>query len=230
MSLPLQSTSWSLIQRAANGVVTDRETFAQRYEPVVRSYFAARWNLPFDHEAVADASQEVFVECFKQNGVLSHADATRGSSFRAFLYGVSRRIGANIERRLARRRESPVDSAICLQEVEQSEATLSQAFDRAWAHAVIFEAGELARERAAGEPFREHAQQVLDLHFGENLAPPEIARQLALDVHAVHRLLRRGKRDFRAALMEVMAAYSPEATEAELTRKCIDLLATCTTS
>ena len=68
---------------------------------------------------------------------------------------------------------------------------------------------------------------ILDLHFGENRFAPEIASRLGLDVHAVHRLLRRGKRDFRAALMEVMAAYSPEATEAELTRKCIDLMTTC---
>ena len=36
-----------------------RERFCRRYEPVVRSYLAARWRLPPDHERISDASQEV---------------------------------------------------------------------------------------------------------------------------------------------------------------------------
>ena len=84
------STCWTVIQAAAAGSATDRQAFARRYGPVVRAYLATRWrSSPCLHD-LDDAVQEVFVECFKPDGVLDRADRDRG--FRPFLYGVVRNV------------------------------------------------------------------------------------------------------------------------------------------
>ena len=101
----LDATSWSLIRRAAAGDPADRDAFAKRYAPVVRSFFCARWKLPLDHYQVEDAAQEVFLECFKENGVLQRADPERGTAFRSFFYGVARRVAGRVEQRISSRRD-----------------------------------------------------------------------------------------------------------------------------
>ena len=58
-----------MIDAAASGMSGEREAFARCYEPVVRAYLTDRWrNSPLLNE-VDDALQEVFLECFKQDGV-----------------------------------------------------------------------------------------------------------------------------------------------------------------
>lgn len=221
---PLDSSSWSLIRGAAAGVPRDRERFAARYTPIVRAYFSARWHLPLGHERVQDACQEVFVQCFRDEGVLSKADPSFAGGFRAFLYGVARRIGANMDRAKGRSRERESDSAL-LGETAPSAAAPSRSFDRAWARLVAREAGQLARSRAAGHPARLAGLDALYLQFFEGLAPREIAARRGVAVAAVYESLRLAKRDFRAAFVEVMAGYNPQCTEAELRQRCIDLVA-----
>jgi DNA-directed RNA polymerase specialized sigma24 family protein len=205
----LDTTSWSLIRRAAAGDAEDRERFAARYAPVIRGYFSTRWHLPLSHERVQDASQEVFVQCFRQGGVLASANPELGSGFQAFLYGVARRIGANLDRRLGHLKAKEIDGHSDFDECAiSSELALSKSFDRAWASLVAL----------AG-------LEALQLQFFEGLQPREIAERRGVAAEAIYESLRLAKKDFRAAFVEVMATYNPHCTEAELKQKCIDLVA-----
>ena len=96
---------WTVIEGAAAGRKEDRDEFARRYVPAVRAYLAARWQAsPFAQE-LDDATQEVFLECFRQSGVLERADRSRPGGFRAFLYGVVRNVALRIGTRRAQERE-----------------------------------------------------------------------------------------------------------------------------
>ena len=86
------STRWTVIRRAAEGVPQARSEFASRYGPVIRAYLGARWRgTTFFHD-VDDAAQQVFLDCFKENGALGRVDPERGTGFRPFLYGVVRNV------------------------------------------------------------------------------------------------------------------------------------------
>jgi hypothetical protein len=101
-----ESTCWTVIRDAADGDRDARGIFARRYEPVVRAYLKARWRGSEDRlQNVADAAQEVFIECFRTGGVLDRADRSRPGGFRAFLYGVIRVVALRIEAAPARARD-----------------------------------------------------------------------------------------------------------------------------
>ncbi len=55
-----------MIRDAAAGDPAGREEFAQRYLGVIRAYLAARWRGAALREDIDDATQAVFVECFRQ--------------------------------------------------------------------------------------------------------------------------------------------------------------------
>lgn len=61
-----ESTCWTMIRDAAAGDPAGREEFAQRYLGVIRAYLAARWRGAALREDIDDATQAVFVECFRQ--------------------------------------------------------------------------------------------------------------------------------------------------------------------
>ena len=86
-------TCWTLIRDAAAGDPAAREWFARVYLPVVTAYLAARWRST--RHGVDDASQDVFVECFRAGGVLEKADPLRG--FRAVLLGAVRNVARRHE-------------------------------------------------------------------------------------------------------------------------------------
>ena len=67
-------------------------------------------------EFVDDATQEVFVECFKQGGVLDQADPTRLKSFHAFLLGVVRNVCRRYETRKVKVQEVQSDSCFSLED------------------------------------------------------------------------------------------------------------------
>src|SRR5262245_35421833 len=71
LSMPASaSTCWTVIRAAAAGSPDERTQFVDRYAPVIRTYLAARWrSCPLTQE-IEDAIQEVFIDCFRQNGVL----------------------------------------------------------------------------------------------------------------------------------------------------------------
>lgn len=218
-------TSWSLILGAAAGQALDRDAFARSYGPIIRAYLAARWRLPFEHAAVADATSEVFVECFKGGGALERVDSRRPGGFRAFLYGVVRNVALMTERKLARRRDAPAPGDVDLDQVADSEATLSRVFDRAWAETVVQEARGRMAERAGRSPAAKRRFEALSLRFEQGHAPRHIAETTGVPVERVYEVLREARAEFRAALLEVMAAYHPTSNEIQLEALCVELLA-----
>ena len=136
-----ESTCWTMIRAAAAGDPAEREELARRYLGVVRAYLAARWRGTALREELDDATQAVFVECFRQGGVLDAAGSGRVPGFRAFLYGVIRNVARRFESR-------PVRAADPLPEIATDDASQSRLFDRTWAQAIMAEAAELQRDRA----------------------------------------------------------------------------------
>ncbi|MEZ5966271.1 MAG: sigma-70 family RNA polymerase sigma factor [Planctomycetota bacterium] len=218
-------TSWSLILGAAAGKAIDREAFARLYGPVIRSYLAARWHLSFEDAAVVDGTSDVFVECFKGGGALERVDSQRPGGFRAFLYGVVRNVALMTERKLARRRERGTQGSLDFDALPDAEDTLSRVFDRAWAEAVVREARARMAQRAQRSPAASRRLQTLTMRFEQGLAPRHIAAANEVPVERVYELLREARTEFRATLLEVMATYHPNSTEAEVERLCVDLLA-----
>lgn len=219
------STCWTVIEGAAAGHKVDRDEFARRYASAIRAYLAARWQgSPFAQE-LDDATQEVFLECFRQGGVLQRADRSRPGGFRAFLYGVVRNVALRIETRRAQGRERQPESGFDPEGVEGSEASLSRAFDRAWAECLLRDAAQRQADRArqAGEAALKRVE-LLRLRFREGLPIREIARLWGSDPAVLHREYARARAEFKEALLEVVAFHQP-GSGADVEKECGDLLA-----
>ena len=219
------STCWTLVRGAAAGSPEDKEEFAVRYAPVLRAYLAARWRVSREHEAVADATQEVFLQCFKEGSALERVDPDRPGGFRAFLYGVARNVARDLESRGARSAEGQASSHV-FADVESSEATLSQVFDRAWARMLMREARRLLSERLGRDEDGVLRLHAMELRYHEGLKSGEIAERMGLEPDAVYQMLHRVRKEFRAALMEVVSYGHPTDTKEELEQRCLELLST----
>jgi RNA polymerase sigma-70 factor (ECF subfamily) len=226
MSSP-DPTCWTVIQGAALGDPRARDDFARRYEPVVRAYLAARWRSSDHMQALDDAVQEVFVECFRQGGALDRLEPDRPGGFRAFLYGVVRIVALRAESARGRgkgKEQSPPEGYDPCQ-VPADDTRLSRAFDRAWARAMMAEAAARHAEDAekAGEAAVSRVE-LLRLRFHDGLPIREIARRRDCDPDAVHREYARARKEFHAALTAVVAFHYP-GTPAEVEQTCSELLA-----
>jgi RNA polymerase sigma-70 factor (ECF subfamily) len=222
---PPDSTCWTVIRAAAAGSPGDRYAFARRYDHAVRDYLKARWrSTPYLND-LDDAVQEVFVECFKQGGVLDRLDGGRAGGFRPFLYGVARNVALRAEARRARDRLQQPPSDVDLNDLAANEDSLSLVFDRAWAKALLREAAALQRERAerAGPEARRRVE-LLRLRFQEGLPVRDIAARWQADAAHLHREYARARQEFKAALAEVVAFHHP-GTGADVERECANLLA-----
>jgi RNA polymerase sigma-70 factor (ECF subfamily) len=212
-----ESTCWTVIRAAAAGSPSDREELARRYISVVRAYVAARWRGSALFPDRDDAVQEVFVECYRQGGVLDAAGTGRVPSFRAFLYGVVR----NVARRFESRRghaEGP------LPDVSTDETSQSRLFDRTWARAIMAEAAGLQRQRAAEDgPEAIQRVELLRLRFEENLPIRAIAELWKVDAAKLHHAYALARQEFRSALLEVVAFHEP-GTPIELEQEAAGLL------
>ena len=70
------TTCWTEIRNAAGGDAEARQSFARRYERIVRAYLMARWRgSPMITEA-DDVIQEVFVESFR-DGIPRRSSCSR---------------------------------------------------------------------------------------------------------------------------------------------------------
>jgi hypothetical protein len=137
-----ESSCWTVIRAAAAGSPADREELASRSLDVVRAYLAAGWRGSNLRPNLDDATQEVFVVCFRKSGAVEVAGAGRVPDFRAFLYGVIRNG--------ARRFESwPGRTPGPLPEIAASDVSQSRLLDRTWAQAIMAEAVRLQRQREA---------------------------------------------------------------------------------
>jgi DNA-directed RNA polymerase specialized sigma24 family protein len=212
-----ESTCWTVIRAAAAGSPTDREELARRYLGVIRAYLAARWRGSALRDDLDDAAQEVFVECFRQGGVLEAAGAGRVPGFRAFLYGVVRNVARRFESRPAR-------TVGPLPDVAADEASQSRVFERTWAQAIMAEAAQLQKSRAAdcGDEAQRRVE-LLRLRFEEGLPIRTIAARWGIEADRLHHAYALARQEFRAALLEVVAFHQP-GSPAELEREAASLL------
>ncbi len=212
-----ESTCWTVIRAAAAGSPADREELARRYLGVVRAYLAARWRGSTLRNDLDDATQEVFVECFRRGGALEAAGAGRVPGFRAFLYGVIRNVARRFESR-------PVRAASTTPEIPADESSQSRLFDQTWARAIVAAAAELQKTRAHERgPEAVRRVELLRLRFEENLPIRAIAERWGVDARSLHHAYAVARQDFKAALLEVVAFHQP-GTPVELEEEAASIL------
>jgi RNA polymerase sigma factor (sigma-70 family) len=201
---PADHTSWTLIHGAAGCDQDARTLFVERYMPIVRTYLGARWRGKPYLVDLEDAVQEVFLQCFQDDGALERVDPARGS-FSSFLYGVTRRVAQSFETKKARllNRERP--GSFHPDEMAIDETSLSLIFDRAWAMSIVREAGDSNRARAEAEGGdRLRRLELLRLRFHEGMPIREIAEMWEEDPKRVHWAYARAREEFKDALCEVL--------------------------
>ena len=205
-----ETTCWTLIQGAARGVRQDVEDFVRLYAPVVRSYLTARWHASPLRSDLDDAMQEVFVECFKEGGVLDRVAPTTLGSFRAFLLGVVRNVALRFEERNARRKEVQPPTEFDADRVKAEDERLSVVFDRAWAKALLREAVARQAERARilGQD-ADRRVELLRLRFHEGLTLRDIAERWDQPHKTVKKQNARALEEFEEALRDVIEFHYP---------------------
>jgi RNA polymerase sigma-70 factor (ECF subfamily) len=208
-------TCWSLVALAAAGDPPSCSRFGRTYLPLVRSFLSLRWRGTKLVEEIDDATQDVFVECFRPDGPLTHADAAKGD-FRGFLFGVVRNIAMRVEAQ-ARRRQV-LEAGPSLDDAAASDHGVSRVFDREWARMLMREAGQRMLDRSTDDKARLRVE-LLRLRFGRDLSMPEIAAQLDMDLAALHRQYARAREEFRSCLRTVVAFHCVR-TETELDDEC----------
>ena len=168
-------------------------------------------------------TSDVFVECFKEGGVLERVERGLEGGFRAYLYGVVRNVARMAERRWTQQQRGlgPISD---LDVFEGDEATLSEVFDRAWARSLVGEARQLMQDRSASSSVTARRFRALQMRFDEGLPPWRIAEVMELRVETVYELLREGRSEFRATLMGLVADHHPGASQVEIERLFVELL------
>ena len=126
---------------------------------------------------------------------------------------------------MARRFESrPVRAAAPLPEVPANEEGLSRLFERTWAQAIMAEAAQLQRRRAAERgPEAVQRVELLRLRFADNLPIRTIAERWGVAAAGLHRAYAIARQEFKAALLEVVAFHHP-GSPAEVEQEAASLL------
>lgn len=216
-----RETCWTLIQGAARGTDAAREDFARRYLPVVRAYLSERWRASYLAGEIDDAIQDVFIECFREDGALGRADPSRG--FRPFLFGTVRNVARRMEERSARRAKHKDQDSFHPEQFAHDEERLSVIFDKAWAAEIMREAADHMRAQAAADGDAAGRRvELLALRFQEGLPIREIAERWEVDAARLHHDYARARDEFKQALLDVLAFHQPDASAAA--RECDQLL------
>jgi len=219
---PVEETCWTLIRAAADGDASARADFTRRYLPVARAFFGARWGTSLLASELDDAVQEAFLDCFRSDGALHRADPERSEGFRAFFFGVLRYTALHFERRKGRELEKKGTGSFHPELLPADEESVSRVLDKAWARALVREAGELQARRARSRgPEAARRVELLQLRFHEGLPIREIARLWNEDAAKLHHEYATARQEFLAALSEVVGVQegiSRERLEAECKR------------
>jgi len=210
-------TSWSNIFGASAGDAEARQRFAATYEPVVRVYLEARWaNLTLASQ-VDDGVQDVFVECFRPNGILEKVTPEAVPSFRGYLFGVIKNV--------ARRYEAKVRVATLPEQLEANDTSASAAFDREYALALMREASfiqaALAKQSGAAA---ERRVELLQLRFGQSMPVREIAKKWDVDPAWVHHQYATARNEFHDALRLLIKQHDAQLSATEIDQRCRNLL------
>jgi RNA polymerase sigma-70 factor (ECF subfamily) len=90
------------------------------------------------------------------------------------------------------------------------DVTQSRLFDRTWAKAIMAEAAQLQRQRAAERgPEAVRRVELLRLRFEENLQIRAIAELWKVDPAKLHHAYALARQEFKTALLEVVAFHQP---------------------
>ena len=109
-------------------------------------------------------------------------------------------------------------------EIAADEDSQSRLFDRTWAQAIMAEAAQLQRQRAAERgPEAVQRVELLRLRFEENLPIRAIAVRWAVDPARLHKPMPLPGKSFRSALLEVVAFHHP-GSPVELEQEAASLL------
>lgn len=197
----------------------DRASFVRRYAPVVTAYLKSRWKQPALHQEIADVAQEVFYECFRQDGALARVEPGRPGGFRAYFFGVVRNVARMTEARWRRDGAVEVAPEEELDGPDDGDDSPSRAFDRAWARALLREAAEAQEASArAGGGRALRRVEILKLRFNDGVPIREIAWRWNVDPAELHHEYARARKEYKEALRSVLAAQhsgSPESLARE---------------
>jgi len=218
-------TCWELIEGAASGEDQDRAEFVRRYGDIARSYLAQRWQGAPLLQELDDAVQEVYVECFRKDGVLSRANPGRSGGFRAYYFGVIRNVGRRQEQQFRRRQLGHTPEGFDLTNLPSREEGLARSFDRAWAKAIMRQAADhLKHQSREGGAEAEERLELLRLRFYQDKPIREIAAMWNADPAVLHRQYARARKEFEDALHDVIRCHL-SGTPGEVRRECERLLA-----
>ena len=209
-------TCWTLIRGAAAGNEADRSAFVRQYGPVVRAYLRARWRGSALVQDVEDAVQEVFLDCFRQDGLLDTVDASRPGGFRPFLYAAARNVARHAETKKKRSKEHQPPESEVFGDVAGRDEQLSRVFDKAWALSVVQEALRRMEDPSQVELLRER--------FHEGRPIRDIAARLEEDPARLHKAYRRARLTYEAKLLEVVLDRQP-GSRADAIEECRRLIA-----
>jgi DNA-directed RNA polymerase specialized sigma24 family protein len=211
-------TSWTLIQAAARGDDAARTEFARRYLPMARIYLSARWSRSNCLDRLEDALQDLFLECVKSGGVLARLASAGTHDFRIYFLGVVRNVARRYEAKARPMEALP-------QEPLDPGTSPSVRFDRAWAKGMMREARELQKALAANQGERAVRRvELLRLRFEEGLPIRKIAELWQTDAAELHHEYATARKEFMAALHQVLVSYQPQATMKEIETACRNLL------
>jgi len=203
-----ETTCWTLIRAARAGEREGREEFVRCYTAPVDAYLRARWRGSPLASEVPDACQEVFLECFRQDGVLDHVEEGRPGGFRAYLFGVVRNVARAEERRWIRRSGPQDEQAFELAALRSDPDGPSRAFDRAWARAMLREAATLMRLRAESQGGDGTLRvELLREHVCNGLSIRELARRWDIDCNALQRRYAQARSEFERAVRDTLATH-----------------------
>jgi len=206
-----------MIRSAAADKGEAREEFGRRYRPVVRSYLAARWRSGPLAGEVEDATQEVFLRCFRSDGPLERVEEGRAGGFQAYLFGICRNVARVIESKHAASVARSPSTAPELDQLPGREERSTVVFDRAFARQMMREARALLAARAeAMGPEACQRLELLRLRFEEGLAIRAIAERLEADPAHLHHEYARARKEFHRALLDVVAFHHPDRTAAQV--------------
>ncbi|MCA9654994.1 MAG: sigma-70 family RNA polymerase sigma factor [Myxococcales bacterium] len=186
------STDLELLQRWREGDRRAGEELLGRHFDSLVGFFHYKLD-----DGVEDLIQATMLACVEGRDRIAHG------SFRAYLFGVARRMLYQHYRRL--RARDHVDFGSC--SVRDLGPSPSTAFRRA-------ESRELMIEALRQVPI--DFQIALELHYFEGLASPEIAAVLEIETATVRTRLHRGRKLLRAAFDQLSA--DPERASAMMAR------------
>lgn len=196
--------SWQEALAAARGDAAARAVFWLHHVRRIHAWLWLRWRHGTLRSSIDDATQEVYLECFRPGGAFAHFDPARAHhGVLPFLHAVVRNVAQRFERSRRRERAHQIDYAV--EHTTFADAPLTTSGD-----------ATIDRERLAAaldhlddgdpEPGGPHSLRTfVRLHFEEGRPVREIARAWQAPPTLVHELRRRACRRLRACLRRIGA-------------------------